>query len=49
MEVKKVLEQAEKDDIKFITLQFTDLCDYFNKKLFFFKEFTSLLIIKTKK
>ena len=25
MEVKKVLEQAEKDDIKFITLQFTDL------------------------
>ena len=25
MEVKKVLEQVEKDDIKFITLQFTDL------------------------
>jgi glutamine synthetase len=25
MEVKKVLEQAEKDNIKFITLQFTDL------------------------
>ena len=25
MEVKKVLEQARKDDIKFITLQFTDL------------------------
>ncbi|MHC4643130.1 MAG: type I glutamate--ammonia ligase [Planctomycetota bacterium] len=25
MEVKKILEQVEKDDIKFITLQFTDL------------------------
>ena len=25
MEVKKVLEQVKKDDIKFITLQFTDL------------------------
>ncbi len=25
MEVEKVLEQVKKDDIKFITLQFTDL------------------------
>ena len=25
MEVKRVLEQVKKDDIKFITLQFTDL------------------------
>ncbi len=25
MEVKKVLERVEKDNIKFITLQFTDL------------------------